>query len=477
MIDTNIPPLNSGDISLHHIESDTKINSDNINGNGNREIKGDKNLGISGDDNNFTNVNGNYINNLYLQNSTTEVKSTSSHLPNQISEKKDSGRSEFILAGSFDHINENKLKAVQALLRQQVSPNADLIIIKAEEGSIKITVEAKLETLELLKTLFESGELTNLLEFPIEDIQILNQDLSNNLEVNIPIVSREILKFKVEFPDNNSYEAPVKIWGNMLLSLQEVIEFIGRQLSDETNKIIAQKTELLATVTYGGSYCIDLVAASTDRDIFQESLVGNSLERFLDMIKVSNKCVPDKNLNQDYSSEEFAIMVNNLGIALVSKYGSFLNHIATAKSDVDFKWESPNPAKGGYAQLSYKSVIAAIKLIERMDKAVPRTIEITGILIAGNVKLKRFEIRDFNNEFTYKGKVSDYLINSDTDMTLDCIYNAVIEETTESNTITGEVNLKYKLIDLSKHQDQFTRSTNKTREITQNDFQVELFPD
>lgn len=476
MIDINIPPLNSCNETLDHIESDAKINSDNINGNGNQGIKGDKNLGILGDDNNFTNVNGIYINNFSYHNDTKEVESVSSHLPNQISEKKDSSRSEFILAGSFDCINENKLKAMQILLRK-IAPDTELVIVKAEEGSIKITVEAKLETLELLKTLFESGELTELLEFPIEGIQVLNKDLPNNLKKTVPVIHRDILNFKVEFPNNNSYEAPVKIWGNMLISLQEVIECIGRQLSNETNKIIAQKTELLATVTYGGSYCIDLVAASTDRDIFQESLVGNSLERFLDMIEVSNRCTKDENFNKDYSSEEFAIMVNNLGIALISKYGSFLNHIATAKSDVDFKWESPNPAKGGSAKLRYKSVVAAIQLIETMDKAVPRTIEITGTLIAGNVKLKRFEIRDINNEFTYKGKVSDYLIKSDTDMTLDCVYNAIIEEITESNTVTGEVNLKYKLIDLSKHQNQFTRSANKTRETPQHDFQVELFPD
>ena len=50
-------------------------------------------------------------------------------------------------------------------------------------------------------------------------------------------------------------------------------------------------------------------------------------------------------------------------------------------------------------------------------------------------------------------------------------------ETTESNTVTGEVNLKYKLIDLSKHQNQFARNINKVAEATQNDFQVELFPD
>jgi hypothetical protein len=86
---------------------------------------------------------------------------------------------EFILAGSFDDINENKLKAIQNLLRK-IAPDTELIIQRAEKSSIRITVEANIETLELLKSLVESGELTQLFEFPIENVQILNKDLSDD---------------------------------------------------------------------------------------------------------------------------------------------------------------------------------------------------------------------------------------------------------------------------------------------------------
>jgi hypothetical protein len=171
-------------------------------------------------------------------------------------------------------------------------------------------------------------------------------------------------------------------------------------------------------------------------------------------------------------------MVNNLGVPLTSKYRIFLKHIATAKSDVDFNWGSPNPSRGGSAKLTYKSVTTALQLIENMEEANPLTLKITGTLIAGNVTSKKFEIKDINNEFTYKGKVSDSLIESDTDMTLKYIYHAIIEETIESNKITGETKPKYKLIDLSKVESQFLISSINTKNIPKkDDGQINLFLD
>lgn len=113
-----------------------------------------------------------------------------------------------------------------------------------------------------------------------------------------------------------------------------------------------------------------------------------------------------------------------------------------------------------------------------MEEANSLTLKIMGTLIAGNVKLKKFEIKDINNDFTYKGKVSDSLIRSDTDMTLDCIYHAIIEETIESNKVTGETKPKYKLIDLSKVESRFSISASSTKDIPQKDDpQMKLFLD
>jgi hypothetical protein len=317
----------------------------------------------------------------------------------------------------------------------------------------------------------------DMLPLPGEFISINSQELVDELKKAASSLRRDILRFRVEFPNNANYEAPIKAWSSMLFSLQEVVEFIGRGLTNEPNRIIAQQTELLATATSGGSYCIDLVAA-TSVDLFKESLMSESLHLFLNLIEVSNKCVEAKSFKNEYINEEFTIMINNLGIPLTSKYRVFLNHIATAKSDIDFNWGSPNPKRGGSAKLTYKSITTALQLIENMEEANPLTLKITGTLIAGNVKLKKFEIKDINNDFTYKGKVSDSLIRSDTDMTLDCIYHAIIEETIESNKVTGETKPKYKLIDLGKVESQFSTRASSTKNVPQkNDSQMKLFLD
>jgi hypothetical protein len=291
----------------------------------------------------------------------------------------------------------------------------------------------------------------NILPLSGEIIQLKTQTLpilsNDTLKETASSLWREILRFKVKFPDHARNEAPIKSWGSMLFSLQEVVESIGHKCRSEKRKIISQETQLLATVTSGGSYCVDLVAA-THVNLLKDSLVGESLDIFMKLIRASNKCTFDESLQSDSSNEEFAILVNNLGKRLASKYRIFLTSVADAKSDIDFDWGSPHAERGGSATLKHTSVITTLHIINKMEINIPEIREVTGTLIGGNIESKRFELRDIHEEFKYKGEVSSSLIASDTDMTLDYIYKATIEETVEVNRVTGEVKPKYKLTNL-----------------------------
>jgi uncharacterized protein YjbI with pentapeptide repeats len=191
------------------VESDAE-NSDtnNVDGNRNRSIQGTDVCGVVGNYNDFVKVNKNtYINCEFNDGKNNSAPSQlSSPLPTVKAKK---ALAEFILAGSFDDINENKLKAIQNLLRK-IAPDTELIIQRAEKSSIRITVEANIETLELLKSLVESGELTQLFEFPIENVQILNKDLSddNGTPVSFEKLSpQEIVKEIIESGRRNLIEA------------------------------------------------------------------------------------------------------------------------------------------------------------------------------------------------------------------------------------------------------------------------------
>ncbi|PSB56832.1 hypothetical protein [Chamaesiphon polymorphus] len=143
-------------------------NANHLDGDGNRSVQGDGNYSVLGDENNvdcqFVRIDTAYININSQDKSDKDGKTTIER-----------DRGVFILSGSFEDIDEETIKAMADHLKQ-ITGDAKLTIRKVEKSSIKITIDAEPETLELLKELFESGELNKLLEFPIENVQILDKD-------------------------------------------------------------------------------------------------------------------------------------------------------------------------------------------------------------------------------------------------------------------------------------------------------------
>jgi transcriptional regulator with XRE-family HTH domain len=87
----------------------------------------------------------------------------------------------FVLSGTIDTVDQAKLKAIQEHLRT-ISGDVNLTITNTESGSIKITLEGSPEGLERLKELFESGELNEVLDIPIEDVQLVTGETSEDNE-------------------------------------------------------------------------------------------------------------------------------------------------------------------------------------------------------------------------------------------------------------------------------------------------------
>jgi acylphosphatase/transcriptional regulator with XRE-family HTH domain len=78
----------------------------------------------------------------------------------------------FVLTGTIKLVDKAKLKAIEEHLRQMTG-NVTLTITNVEEGSIKITLEGSSEGIEKLASLFKSGQLTEVLEFPVENVEVL----------------------------------------------------------------------------------------------------------------------------------------------------------------------------------------------------------------------------------------------------------------------------------------------------------------
>ncbi len=212
----NQPPFQNPDLQPNNVTKPQGVNccpENEIQGNENRAIQGDEYLAVQGDGNtvsqNSKNLNGSgsnfirhmqadkiiFVNSTYLETGSEEKFNGSQASVEKKEGINNKGKATFVFTGTIDIVDENFLKVLEAHLRKK-SKDAELTILKVEEGSIKITLEASQESLELLKNLFESGQLTEVLDIPVEDVQILSESSddgeSNELDNKSRLV-REIL--------------------------------------------------------------------------------------------------------------------------------------------------------------------------------------------------------------------------------------------------------------------------------------------
>ncbi len=89
-----------------------------------------------------------------------------------------------VLEGDFNSINNNLSVLLQAILRENSGDTIKITDIK--KGSIRLIIEGSPEDIERLISRFNSGELTEVSGFPVENVQILNEssddDESNELD-------------------------------------------------------------------------------------------------------------------------------------------------------------------------------------------------------------------------------------------------------------------------------------------------------
>lgn len=81
----------------------------------------------------------------------------------------------FLIDGVISDIDESNLKAINALL-QSISGDSSIKIISIEEGSIKLTLGGSPKALAKLVALFEEGELTEILGFPVIDVKFKGEE-------------------------------------------------------------------------------------------------------------------------------------------------------------------------------------------------------------------------------------------------------------------------------------------------------------
>ncbi len=335
-------------------------------------------------------------------------------------------------------------------LKQITSGNIDLrdTFLKSEDNFVlKVTLSKQDENSQvetIVCSEISEEYLPEANQFIESNLQTSSVTRKDSLKQKAIALQREILKITLDFSNIYSScknEAPLKELGNILVSLQELFNAIGQLKKGVSTANGSVSQEIKAEARFNimavssGSFVTEIAAAESG-NLFNESLANEIIEEFIQVI------------NSSENQEELTKIIKKFKIRAARKYRDFLIKLQTAGTQLKIDWESPIPNKGGSVFLKETTINNALMIINQVQPEPPQIINVTGTLIGGNKRSKRFEIEDDNDRKTYKGAIAQTALNSSVILTLDKRYEFVLEETKKINPSTNEVSCTYKLIRL-----------------------------
>lgn len=279
-------------------------------------------------------------------------------------------------------------------------------------------------------------------EFLTCDTQTLSRLEGKEVTRTAIQIQREVLNLTLKFPTTHRTEAPVANLGMILQSLQYLINAIGQIKTGQKTSLgripkkVIDQTELAVAGTFAGSFGVELVASS-QADLFGDSLAGEAIDEFIQLVNIGSK------------AEELRKCLFNLQSRSASRYRDLLQSLINSGTGLRLDWGSPKPDRGGSAELSLFTAKAIITIINQIQAETPEEYEITGELVGANKRTKSYEIRDIDTNTKYSGRILDEAMPDVAIATLGQIYVAVIREIVEIIPITGEEKVKYELVSLS----------------------------
>jgi len=286
--------------------------------------------------------------------------------------------------------------------------------------------------------LVESRKEDELLEF------LLNRSIFAR-ELNRELIDLRLLP---ELENARKNEFPAKILGNILSSLQNLLDSIGQAeegITGTISKSITDSTRLSVIGTAQGSFIIKLATAIPPAqanllDQINGSLEQRALNSFLTLIKVSHQGEMD-NLRE---------LLIKLQRRTLITYKKFLSYVSSANSGFDIKLGSTNPNIEGEARLNSTEILGLIAFLDRVESQTPAIIVVDGTLKLvgekdGNSSFRIQRLED--GEFFY-GRISPFVLEKNVALTHNRDYRAIIEETESINAITNESVKAWKLVDI-----------------------------
>jgi hypothetical protein len=251
----------------------------------------------------------------------------------------------------------------------------------------------------------------------------------------------DILRIGFRFPGFGAFQAPLGELGSVLESLQEAINALGQRLMghpSDRGKIAASILDLLrlrVVRAYASSFGVE-VSVPAKRDLFEPTLIHQTLERFISLLS-------------DAGTEQFGDRLRDLNKRSISKLREFLESVIA--SELSFGATLASPLRDYPASLDFNvaKAAAALSVVLQIEEQDATIITVHGALIALNARNWSFELLELPRERWFRGKVGVDAPNHVLHARIQSFYTARIMIVTEVSTATGEETERYRLMDLT----------------------------
>lgn len=260
---------------------------------------------------------------------------------------------------------------------------------------------------------------------------------------------RDILKIAIKLPELLRTEAPAKILGNMLSTLQDLIYAIGQSLKGEPGRRGTQKRKItisneLMVLAFGdGSFEVELASAQY-ADLYDTSDASAPLAEFVSIIQDGS------------NADALQAHLKRLKARAAGDYLRFLRSIEKRVDHTVVEWASPS-GEERRAEMSGPTVRAAIAIIEDERLEEKERFSIPGVLIGANIDKQTYEVwhaRDHDER--YEGKIAREGVDSVRGATIGQTYRIHLRLTVRVKISTGEALERVELVFLEPLGDEST---------------------
>jgi hypothetical protein len=263
--------------------------------------------------------------------------------------------------------------------------------------------------------------------------------------------NREVINFILELKNQESNEAPVGDLGEIIKSLQNAISRIGQAKEGraDSKKIpleIIEKTTLVTSKVFSGSFGMQIEGLHFEQNLFGDSLIGMCIEELILLINIGA------------NPEDLRARLSLLKKESAVKYRIFLEALESSGIQrLHIDWASPTPGKGGRGEISFSTIEEAITIINntRLNSETPIIILVKIVMI--QYETKKITLKDIRTKKKYRCEIADGAISDVETISKTPTYIAEITDFLLLSPIIEKETHEYELLSLKIYEANSTR--------------------